>query len=303
MATYELSSAPSLLSLYGKALAGQTVSQARRRLPVLSAGQATAPDSLPETSLLLAGRAVDRDELGAYDRVCAFAVGDKVPATYPHVLAFPLAMKLMTSPEFPFSVIGLVHLRNRIWQLRPLSIGERLDIEVWSQGLADHAGGKQFDILSQATVDGEPVWRSESTYLHRQRTGSKSSSKPGHSEQSLPEPTAIWDVGGDVGRRYAAVSGDRNPIHMHPLAARAFGFDRAIAHGMWIKARCLAALDDLLADAFEVEVSFARPIKLPAQVAFASWPENTGHGFAVSNPTTTKPYITGSVEIPLTEQK
>ena len=76
---------------------------------------------------------------------------------------------------------------------------------------------------------------------------------------------------GDIGRRYAAVSGDRNPIHLHGLSARLFGQQGAIAHGMWTKARCLAALQGHLPEAFTVEVAFKLPVRLPAKVAFASW--------------------------------
>lgn len=35
---------------------------------------------------------------------------------------------------------------------------------------------------------------------------------------------AVWRVSADVGRRYATVSGDVNPIHLSALAARALGF-------------------------------------------------------------------------------
>ena len=65
-----------------------------------------------------------------------------------------------------------------------------------------------------------------------------------------------------------SVSGDLNPIHMHPLTAKAFGFPTAIAHGMWTKARCLAALHPRLPDHFRVEVQFRKPILLPATVQF-----------------------------------
>src|SRR6201999_4136218 len=75
---------------------------------------------------------------------------------------------------------------------------------------------------------------------------------------------------GPPARRYAAVSGDRNPIHMHSLTAKPLGFPSAIAHGMWTKARALAALEPRLADAFETDVRFRRPILLPAKVKFAT---------------------------------
>ena len=79
-----------------------------------------------------------------------------------------------------------------------------------------------------------------------------------------------WTLAGDLGRRYGAVSGDRNPIHMHPLGGKAFGFPRAIAHGMWTKARSLAALTNELPDTFTVAVRFRRPIGIPGGVSFES---------------------------------
>jgi len=91
-----------------------------------------------------------------------------------------------------------------------------------------------------------------------------------------PAGAVTWKLPGDLGRRYGAVSGDRNPIHIHALSARLFGFKQAIAHGMWTKARCLAALEPL-PDTYTVDVSFKKPIFLPGHVTFA---HEDGH-FAV----------------------
>ena len=79
---------------------------------------------------------------------------------------------------------------------------------------------------------------------------------------------AEWRLAGDVGRRYGAVSGDRNPIHLHPLAARLFGFPRAIAHGMWTVARCLA--EHGTPPATLVRAEFRAPVPLPGTVTYAA---------------------------------
>ena len=97
----------------------------------------------------------------------------------------------------------------------------------------------------------ELAWEGFATMLKR---GQGAEDAPRDPEFEDPPVTAQWRVPGDIGRRYAAVSGDRNPIHMHALSAKAFGFPRAIAHGMWTKARCLAALR--LPDALEADVRF-----------------------------------------------
>jgi acyl dehydratase len=291
VAVRELSSPPSMRVLYPKALAGAGRS-AIGRLPGLGRGE----PELPDVELVLAEVEIDRDHLAAYDRTCGFRLRDEVPPTYPHVIAFPLAMELMTDSAFPFPVIGLVHIGNRIEQLRPIRAGERLAVRVRTAGLGPHDRGTQFEILAEARADGEPAWRSTSTYLHREGGGGDSSGKDRDEDRpEPPQPSAIWELPGDTGRRYAGVSGDRNPIHLHRLSALPFGMPRPIAHGMWLKARCLAALEGSLPAACEAEVRFKLPVFLPGRVSFASWPEDGGRGFALHDGKNEKPHLSGSV--------
>src|SRR5205085_8997769 len=115
--------------------------------------------------------------------------------------------------------------------------------------LRDHDKGRQFDLVAEVSAGGERVWHSTSTYLRRGGGGSSSSSsekKSSDKGSKPPAPDAYWKVDDGTGRRYASVSGDINPIHMHALSARLFGFPAPIAHGMWLKARCLAALEGQL---------------------------------------------------------
>ena len=136
-----------------------------------------------------------------------------------------------------------MHVANRITQARPLRVDEKFDLRVHVAYLRDHPRGKQFDMVSEALVRGTSVWTDVSTYLRR---GGGSGSGELEGTQGAPPPSAVWRVPADLGRRYAEVSGDRNPIHLHPLTAKLFGFPTAIAHGMWTKARCLAALEGRL---------------------------------------------------------
>jgi MaoC like domain len=240
---------------------------------------------VPDTTLRLTDVAIDGDRLTAYDRVCAFDLRDTVPPTYPHILAFPLQLSLMTDPSFPFPAIGLVHIHNRITQHRPIRASEKLQIDVRATPVEDHPRGTQFSLRSEVRVGEELVWEEVSTNLKRGR-GSEGATAPGTdlpSAEELPA-TATWRLPGDLGRRYGSVSGDLNPIHVHPLSARLFGFPSAIAHGMWTKARCLAALEPRLPDAFTVEVAFKKPILLPRKVEFYEAQTPGVIGFGVRDP-------------------
>jgi acyl dehydratase len=281
MTVEELDSSPSLPRLYAKAA-----------VDVVTPGG--GGDGLPDTELVLAGVEIDRDHLAAYDRVCGFTLRDRLPATYPHVIAFPLAVRIMTSDDFPFALPGLVHIANRIELRRPIHTAERLTLHVRATDLRDHPKGRQFDIRSEATVDDETVWTETGTIL-RSGGGSGGESAPADPHPARPPRTARWRRRADTGRRYAAVSGDRNPIHLHPLTAKAFGFPRQIAHGMWTKARCLAQLDERTPDAYAVEVAFRKPLVLPSTVGFGARRDGDGWRFAVVGERGGSPHLTGTL--------
>lgn len=249
-------------------------------------------DQLPTTEVVLRDQAVDPDHLAAYQKVCGFRVRDELPPTYLHVLAFPLAVQLMVDPAFPLPLVGLVHLANVIEQRRPVRMDETVSLAVHAADLRRHEAGRTVDLIAEATVAGETVWRSRSTYLRR---GKRSGPRPPRTTSAPPAgPTIDIRVPGDIGRRYAAVSGDRNPIHLHPLTARAFGFPRAIAHGMWLKARVLAAVEERLPDAFTVDVAFKTPVLLPSTVRLVA-EHHDGWTLDVRNARSGKPHLAGTI--------
>jgi acyl dehydratase len=243
---------------------------------------------------------VTRDHVSAYAAVCGYPEKDTAPLTFPHVLAFPLHMAVMTSPEFPFPAIGTIHLANRITQHRPIAIGETLQVEVHASPVRAHSKGRAVDFIAAAHVAGAKVWESTSTYLRRGRPDADvgSDSAVGDSEPAEVVPGRVtWRLSGDVGRRYAAVSGDHNPIHLYSVTAKAFGFRRQIAHGMWSLARCVAALENRLPDAVTVEAAFKKPILLPSTVAFGQHPatgrSGVGIAFALTSPRSGTPHVVG----------
>jgi acyl dehydratase len=302
METRTLESPPSILPLYARAAAPMVPGASL--LPFVPG----RGKEIPEIELELPGVEADPEQVAAYARVCGFALRDHLPPTYPHVLAFPLHMAVMADGSFPFGAVGLVHVENRIVQHRRIAIGEELTIKVRPTKLKPHPRGQTFSLSTKALAGRRIVWESTSTMLRRGKTsgeGNGATEPPADGPQSghidrfqahRQGKGAEWKLGGDLGRRYAAVSGDRNPIHMHSLSAKALGFPRAIAHGMWTKARCMAALESVLPDAFAVEVRFRKPILLPARVEFASNVDGGEIDFAVRDAKRGIPHLEGRVE-------
>ncbi|WP_405617647.1 MaoC family dehydratase [Streptomyces sp. NBC_00076] len=256
---------------------------------LLSPFKRPRPDAdFPRTRLVLPGLRVDLARLAAYERVCGFATGDDaLPPTYPHVLGFPLAMRLMSGRDFPLPLLGLVHTSIEITQRRAMTATGEYQFTVYVDELAPHRRGTEAAVVTEVrtadagrTEDGGPegdevVWESRSTYLARHRTDRPpDSAAPVTSAASVtdrrdPLPAVTeWRLAGDVGRRYGAASGDRNPIHLYALTARLFGFRRAIAHGMWTVARCLAAHGTPAAAVMRAD--FRAPVSLPGTVTYAA---------------------------------
>jgi acyl dehydratase len=278
----QLSAPPSLLQLYGKAAVTS---------PLHRGG-----DSLPDSVYTLADQQIDTRHLAEFQRVCGYRVTDVLPPTYLHIMAFPLSVALMTERAFPFPLIGMVHVANSITVARPVRADETVSFEVRAADLRPHAAGRQFDLLATASVAGETVWSGTSTYLRRGKPADgKAKSEKRAELPAQAGAVSIVRVPGDIGRRYGAVSGDRNPIHLHNLAAKAFGFPSAIAHGMWLKARTLAALEGRLPDAYTVDVAFKLPVLLPATLSLAAAPTDDGWTLDVRSAKSGKPHLAGSV--------
>lgn len=293
---------------------------ARALLPVRRGG----PDgSLPERRVMVTGLEQDAERYAGYHRVCGFTQRDEVPATWLHVLTFPLQVHLMAAADFPLGLAGLVHVSNQMQLHRPVGLGERLTLSSSAADLRAHRSGTQVDLLGEARVGDEVVWTGRSTYLARGRRPSGAPQAPtdgqeppvdgavaGQGVQDPYEkageagktpillgevPSALWRLPAGLGRDYAAVSGDVNPIHLWSLTAKAFGFPRAIAHGMWAHARALAALEGRLPSTYEVSVDFRKPVLLPSTVGFSFVQDGADLAFRLTTQDGSKEHLSGSV--------
>jgi hypothetical protein len=284
----EFARAPAVWSMYPKIMVS-------RKPSLVPEGGA-----VPRIEARLAKVSIDRKHLASYSEICGAAAGATLPIAYPHVLATPLHLAMLGAEAFPVKLFGLVHVQNRIAMRQPLSAEEPAEIRAWIEGHRETDRGQEFDLHTEYVVANEPLWDETCTFLARRKPAP--GAKPGVSRgDTTPDGVAVksssFRAPAGLGRRYGFISGDVNPIHMSDLSARAFGFQRAIAHGMWSLGRLAS---DFEAEQFnggcELSVNFKLPIYLPGWLMLQRWPIENGMGLALRDAQGEKPHLVGTLK-------
>lgn len=288
---------PSLSKLYVNAAA----QAARRRMLGTHNGS-----TLPVAAHEVRGVHADVGNLTAYQHLIGLTARDTLPAGYLHALAFPLAMSVMNRDDFPLPLLGMIHLSNHVEQRSPVLFTESLDIVACVENLRGHRAGTQLDVVAEIRGAGtsDTRWTGRSTYLAKGifLPGiDRPSPHKGQPDFAAPDPTAIWHLGVDTGRAYAAVSGDFNPIHLSVLSAKALGMRRSVAHGMYLASRALADVGPVKGETFSWDVTFEAPVFLPGRVALDISTEHASSegwqrsDFVGWNPRSGRRHFSGSV--------
>jgi hypothetical protein len=284
----EFARAPAVWSMYPKIMVS--------RKPSL------VPDGgeVPRIEARLTKVTIDRKHLAAYSELCGAKAGTTLPIAYPHVLAMPLHLAMLGAEAFPVKLFGLVHVQNRIAMRQPLSAEEPAEIRAWIEGHRDGERGQEFDLHTEYVVSGEPLWDETCTFLARKKPPAGAKPSGSRSAEGAPDAVAVksssFRAPAGLGRRYGFVSGDVNPIHMSDLTARAFGFPRAIAHGMWSLGRAASDFEPEDFHGCELSVAFKLPIYMPSWLMLQRWSIENGAGFALRDAQGDKPHLTGTLK-------
>lgn len=255
---------------------------------------------IPAISVTLKNLMLKSEQIAAYNAVCKLPEG-LLAITYPQVVAAPLHMHVMTRRGFPLPLVGIVHLANVITQKALLTAGTPYDVRVQIGDSRRSKLGIEVDLLTDYSAAGETVWSAVTTVLHRMK------SKARAAKATPPAPPAVvasylpFDVPADTGRRYAPVAGDYNPIHLYPITAKALGFDRAIAHGMWSVARSLGLLlpeytAQVGSRPAKLSIQFKQPLFLPGRVTLKHLAVAQGIDFELLAREGGKTHLSGRLE-------
>ena len=262
---------------------------------------ATMPEgeTVPRIVASIEGVRAEAEAVSRYCEVCGFKPGAGVlPITYPHVLASPLHIETLASSAFPVRLMGLVHVSNTIVQHQPVAADGVLDIECEIEGHEDTERGQEFELITRVRDGGQPVWEEVSRFLARgKRMRGKRQNRRAENDRPLVDiETTSWLAGSDIGRRYARVSGDYNPIHLSLVTARLLGFPRAIAQGMWSMARSIAEITERTGiDSARIDVEFKMPLLLPGWVMLRWHTEPDNIEFRLRDAKSEKRHLAGFI--------
>lgn len=298
-----LEAQPRLTALYAAALA-RSVRVGKQRMGGTS--------DLPQDRHRLDNVTGVRKKVDEFQRLMGGPQTDLLPSGYVHTLAFPVAVSVLARPDFPLPLVGMIHLRNEVEHLHPIAPDERLSVTAWVENLLPHRSGTQVDVVVDVESASALVWKGRSTYLAKGtppdpagaaggETAAAVSSEP-EREEPPHYPTREWTLNGDTGRRYAAMSGDYNPIHLSAPSARALGLKRPIAHGMYLASRIVAESGPGEAVPFRWTVEFRAPVSLPSKVAVSARVRKTsvsqwqGAEVTAWDPRRRRTHLTGRLE-------
>jgi acyl dehydratase len=223
---------------------------------------------------------------------------EAVRASARHLLQFAI----LTHPRFVVRLMGLIHVANEIRQARPLPDAGSYPMQAWIEGHRDLDRGHEFDLYTSLEDGQGTAWLEKSTLLARRPATGKPASRGARQalryerppEGAQPDVSGI-DVPRATGRRYGWLSGDLNPIHLGDRGARLFGFERAVAHGMWSMARSLAALGGAaLAPPVEALVEFKFPLFMPGGSRLEHWADGNRRVFVLKDGDSGRPHLAGS---------
>jgi len=181
---------------------------------------------------------LDLDNLKAYRQYFDFK--SKLPLTYIYIIAQRALLHLMLHKDFTIAVPGIVHISNEILLNPEFSVNEEFEIK--SSIYVPVKEGSLFPTaIIQFYQNGIEVAKNVSNYIAKRKSTQKRSKREvNESTFGVPSFNENWFVKKSVGKSYAHLSNDKNPIHTSKLFAKIVGFKRPIAHGWFSVSRSVS---------------------------------------------------------------
>lgn len=218
----------------------------------------------PHIELTWVDAKINKRHMHRYQNLCQLPKSDAAPLLYPHVLMGSMHLALLSHEAFPMSVFGGLHLHTETIQHRAMRLGESYNIHASIKRYRIVRQGFEFDIDTQVKQADKVVWESRNVYLLPGKYDFDENKLIQPKRQKTLEDTATlgqFNIPRLIGKRYAILTGDINPIHMNRLAAIALGQKQDIAHAMWALGTTLGKMQELeTGEELYLSASFKGPL-------------------------------------------
>ncbi|MGM0482005.1 MAG: MaoC family dehydratase [Pseudomonadota bacterium] len=249
--------------------------------------------------------AVSAKKLAAYQATFGGFVSD-MPLAFFYSLAQRVHLAQMLDNQFPWPAPGLVHVSNTLRQHAAIdpTQGFRLDAVVKLPARGPDVSPRRLrpQFIVTFYQQDQQVVTCESTYQVMKGQQGDGGRKKVALKPFTPAPDWLhqchWQLGSGMGRRYARISGDFNPIHLHSFCSRWFGFKKPIIHGMYMMARAQAEIERTVGQSANyIEVNFKRPVILPARVQLWVCKEEGQHRYEVRSADHRQVQLDGKIQL------
>jgi acyl dehydratase len=230
----------------------------------------------PSATYTVTAEAIEKYARATNDSNPAVLSADPVaPPAFACVVGIDQLNQVMYDPELGVDMAMLVHARQEHLLHAPIRAGDVLQVSTVLEEVDLADTGHTFTVATSLTNQDGVVAAEARSVMFIRRTGTvKAKAVPAESHEPVFE--APEEVAEDQAARYAEASGDHNPIHLDPAAAKDAGFPNPILHGMCTMAFAAKALVDNLADGdttrvARISVEFARPVFPGQSLVTRAW--------------------------------
>jgi acyl dehydratase len=245
-------------------------------------------------------RRITKEDAWAYaqatnDENSAYTSGALAPPMFAVVLEMPALMAAVKSPEVigdPTRFLRLLHGEHDMTFFDVLKPGETYTTQTRVSNIADKGSGELIELTMTTELAGKKIVESKAgLFIRAEQATSKSAEKPAADKAPAPTREVILrgeePVSADQSLRYAAASGDHNPIHTDPAVAKKAGLPGIILHGLCTLAFAQKHLVNGLAGGQPdrlraLRVRFARPVLMEQKLIISAWKDADAYGFDVS---------------------
>jgi len=203
-----------------------------------------AENQMPAITLCWPDAFIDKKRLHDFCRICDIAENKEIPVLYPFVFAYPCMLRMVSLPDFPFSMFKMLHVRSETIGYRPIQINDRFEVSCNTSDRRTVEKGIEFDLKTSLLVDHETIWENTSTFFFRKKTDENSPAfkPPRLINMEQAETIGQWYLPAKDRFRFARISGDSNGIHYSKPYAKMLGFQRDYAQPLRVAAKCVELL-------------------------------------------------------------